>query len=153
MWSMEMIKLFLKLTVFPSRVMENLESGIWPANRNIFSHLDGCVSMNGRRKLVLANRRNSVRVNCVAQFRRMSKTMLPCRRSYTNTAIHIDSQNARQPIQVSPQCLCSLQLCIHHHPYHAGCHNRSQSNPSSLGQALSKSRVQTLRLNWRKITD
>jgi len=39
--------------------------------------------MNGRRKLVLANRRNSVRVNCVAQFRRMSRTMLPCRRSYT----------------------------------------------------------------------
>jgi len=40
--------------------------------------------MNGRRKLVLANRRNSVRVNCVAQFRRMSRTMLPCRRSYNN---------------------------------------------------------------------
>jgi len=39
--------------------------------------------MNGRRKLVLANRRNSVKVNCVAQSRRMSRTMLPCRRSYT----------------------------------------------------------------------
>jgi len=38
--------------------------------------------MNGHGKLVLANRRNSVRVNCVAQFRRMSRTMLPCRRSY-----------------------------------------------------------------------
>jgi len=40
--------------------------------------------MNGREKLVLANRRNSVKVNCVAQFRRMSRTMLPCRRSYTS---------------------------------------------------------------------
>jgi len=40
--------------------------------------------MNGRRKLVLANRRNSTRVNYVAQFRRISRTMLPCRRSYTN---------------------------------------------------------------------
>ena len=47
--------------------------------------MDGCVSMNGRGKLVLASRQNSVRVNCVAQFRRMSRTMLPCRRSYNST--------------------------------------------------------------------
>jgi len=45
--------------------------------------------MNGRRELVLANRRNSVRVNCVAQFRRMSRTMLPCRRSYTIISVRI----------------------------------------------------------------
>jgi len=44
--------------------------------------------MNGRGKLVLANRRNSVRVNCVAQFRRISRTMLPCRRSYTIHWVH-----------------------------------------------------------------
>jgi len=38
--------------------------------------------MNGRRKLVLANRRNLARADCATQFRRMSRTMLPCRRSY-----------------------------------------------------------------------
>jgi len=61
--------------------------------------------MNGRRKLVLANRRNSVRVNCVAQFRRMSRTMLPCRRSY----ICAHGDFARQKKHKS--------LCLHSWPY------------------------------------
>jgi len=80
---MEVIKLFPKLTVFPSRVMKNLESSVWPVGENIFSHLGGYVSMNGRRKLALANRQNSVKTSCVAQSGQISRTMLPCRRSYT----------------------------------------------------------------------
>jgi len=89
---MEVIKLFLELTVFPSRVMENLESSVWPVDENIFSHLDGCVSVNGRRKRVLANRQNSARAGCVAQSRRVSRTisrvgdptLLHCNKNYSS---------------------------------------------------------------------
>jgi len=67
--------------------------------------------MNGRRKLVLANRRNSVRVNCVAQFRRMSRTMSPCRRSYTNVLYHWQLKLAdRKNVTVDTRKLLSLFL-------------------------------------------